>query len=63
MASDNRAERLMLPLRCDFCGREVPGRIRLVFTWTAIQYRWCERCDLPRTSKVELLLEPPISPN
>ncbi|HZD01169.1 MAG TPA: hypothetical protein VFA46_13565 [Actinomycetes bacterium] len=63
MPSDAHADRLTVPLRCDFCGREVPGPIRLLFTWTAIQYRWCERCQLPTGSPVELLLDPPISPN
>jgi hypothetical protein len=63
MTSDARADRLTHPLRCDFCGREIRGRIRLVFTWTGIQYRWCERCELPTTSPVELFLEPPICSN
>jgi hypothetical protein len=58
-----RAESLAVPLRCDFCAHEVPGAIRLVFTWAGIQYRWCEDCGLPHAGPVELFPEPPISPN
>jgi len=32
-----RADSVGVPLRCDFCAREVPGAIRLVFTWAGTQ--------------------------
>jgi hypothetical protein len=62
-ADPTRAESVAVPLHCDFCAREVPGAIRLVFTWAGSQYRWCENCDLPHAGPVELFLQPPISPN
>jgi ribosome-binding protein aMBF1 (putative translation factor) len=57
------ARRMTSPFRCDFCGREVTGAIRLIHTWAGIQYRWCEDCALPVNPPIELFLEPPISPN
>lgn len=63
LTDPTRVEGVSVPLRCDFCAREVPGPIRIVFTWAGTQYRWCEDCELPHAGPVELFPEPPISPN